>query len=416
MKPRVSVEEVERRLHAKYGDLIQIQRETFVDTHKPAIFIDKEFGAWRAVVKDVCSGHLSRKRRAAEARGKRPNFTPEGLKRLTGRPSRYTVHDIVEAASQCQTMSEFKTRFPQQFNACANRGWKAEVYKVLPKRPKLLYSIDEITTIALQYETRTKFYKGDAGAYAAAIRLRVLDNVCQHMRVPFERRDVNGLKSVYRISFDDGAVYIGLSIYPYKRLDQHLQAEGVVLRHVRKTGQIPKLEILHKDLNGPSASKMEAAEVDKHKKSGCIVLNKAKAGSHGGSKTYSDCEIIRIAQRYSTISEWASNHGGSYNSAKKRGIQAQCTSHMKTLKRKWSLELAMEEGKKYSSRKDWQAHSNRSYVLVAKAGRLDEVIPSQLKKWDKESALAEKAKYKTHGQWSRSSPGSYNYWNKNIRN
>ncbi|HEY5236239.1 MAG TPA: hypothetical protein VIJ14_08690, partial [Rhabdochlamydiaceae bacterium] len=53
---KVTEEIVKERIFNKHGDTVSLKENTFISTHKPAIFIDRDFGEWSCSVKSVMKG------------------------------------------------------------------------------------------------------------------------------------------------------------------------------------------------------------------------------------------------------------------------------------------------------------------------------------------------------------------------
>jgi len=61
-KSTMSAEEVQLKLNILYGDIVILKKETYVNTHVVATFIDKDYGEWETTPNSVLSGHLNYKR------------------------------------------------------------------------------------------------------------------------------------------------------------------------------------------------------------------------------------------------------------------------------------------------------------------------------------------------------------------
>ena len=59
---RLSVDQIQNRLNELYNGLIQLKKESYTDTHKKALFIDKDYGEWETTSNSVLAGHLNKKR------------------------------------------------------------------------------------------------------------------------------------------------------------------------------------------------------------------------------------------------------------------------------------------------------------------------------------------------------------------
>jgi len=49
--------EIKRRIALKHGDCVTIDESTYIDTNHRSLFVDKDYGSWRAFVRDVVAGH-----------------------------------------------------------------------------------------------------------------------------------------------------------------------------------------------------------------------------------------------------------------------------------------------------------------------------------------------------------------------
>ena len=83
---------------------------------------------------------------------------------------------------------------------------------------------------------------------------------------------------------------------------------------------------------------------------------------------------IEEAKKYETITEWRSNCN-SYTYASRKGWVGECTKHM-TLSKKprgyWTLELCIEEAKKYKTVSEWQKNSGSSFTTARNNGWYEE--------------------------------------------
>jgi hypothetical protein len=57
MTKRISIEVVEERVKAAHGDVVTLNRETYVGVAKKATFVDRDYGEWTAFVTNVTLGH-----------------------------------------------------------------------------------------------------------------------------------------------------------------------------------------------------------------------------------------------------------------------------------------------------------------------------------------------------------------------
>ena len=60
--PKISVEEVNDRVFRVHGNTIKMDPSTYAGIHTPCVFIDRDFGEWRASPGNVINGHGHKKR------------------------------------------------------------------------------------------------------------------------------------------------------------------------------------------------------------------------------------------------------------------------------------------------------------------------------------------------------------------
>ena len=90
------------------------------------------------------------------------------------------AQEILSAALLCKTYKEFQTRFPYQ-HAAAMRRDREKFLSHLVERP-VKWTREKIEQAALQCKSRDEFKKRFGGAYKAAKKLKVFEEVCMHMK------------------------------------------------------------------------------------------------------------------------------------------------------------------------------------------------------------------------------------------
>lgn len=97
-------------------------------------------------------------------------------------------------------------------------------------------------TEALKYKTRTKFFNDSKGAYKAAKREGWLDEICSHMEI---NHDIYK-RCVYAYEFPDNHVYVGITCNIERRKLEHMKlSKSPVLRYIEKTKLQPKFVLLN---------------------------------------------------------------------------------------------------------------------------------------------------------------------------
>jgi hypothetical protein len=104
---------------------------------------------------------------------------------LGGYVTVWNTEAIIKEASKYRTRFAFQGGSPAAYNAAHRKKILDMVCSHMkPARPGDWRDPKAIAKEASKYKTRTGFYKGSGGAYAAARRAGIMDDVCQHMDHP----------------------------------------------------------------------------------------------------------------------------------------------------------------------------------------------------------------------------------------
>jgi predicted GIY-YIG superfamily endonuclease len=152
-----------------------------------------------------------------------------------------------------------------------NRVTKHMVWKTWPRD---VWNLKTISREAKKFKTRSEFMKMSSGAYAAALKLGILNKVCSHTVTPCSDK----LRSVYSIEFEDRSVYVGLTVNYSNRLQQHINHDV----HKEKMKMLKYKFVKSNDWHNPVDGQIaEKKLIEKYRKNGWIVLNKSNYGSLG---------------------------------------------------------------------------------------------------------------------------------------
>lgn len=284
--------------------------------------------------------------------------------------------------------------------------------------------------------------------------------------------EFSDLRCIYAYEIIElNTVYVGLTSDIKRRDRDHLFSEKECLyKLIKEKGvSFPKPKILEEKLDSETARLREGYWCDKYKNNGWDILNKAKTGGLGGSVkkwtnkrlqdeankyktrgefsikspnaasvasrrklidklfinhpnngynenskicgfwTFDEC--LLSASKYSSNKEWRDNEPGAYNSSIKNKWLNECRKHMKVCKNSgyWTLDLCLEESKKYQTPSDWSKNSSGSYSVAHKHGWIDKCISHMNKKkiWTKEECIKISKKYNKKIEWLRDDKNSY---------
>lgn len=87
----------------------------------------------------------------------------------------------VKAARQCKSKRELVMKFGGAFGAIKRNNWIEEIEDILDTNYNN-YCYHKCQTEALQYTTRSQFYRACPGEYSKAKKQNILDSICSHMK------------------------------------------------------------------------------------------------------------------------------------------------------------------------------------------------------------------------------------------
>ena len=297
---------------------------------------------------------------------------------------KYTDADILDAASKCNSRSEFIRLYPALYNAAWKRGMLVQLKQLLPQSGRAAYTDDELFRHAQQFKTAADWrHFGDSevasgsashfiaarnrgreffdrccahmdtatygdeelfasakaflhrgewkdaapGYYQAATRRGILDKCCTHMTPA--ANPYAGDYVIYAYEFEDRHVYVGLSFVPDARNFQH-RVRGPVFRHAVVCPNYQH-RIVERDIPTPSAAgEAEHKWMEYYRASGWTLLNKVKAGGTGAvlKQKWTKELVMAEARKYKTKQEWIDNSQFTYRLAKKMGWFDEAAAHM----------------------------------------------------------------------------------------
>lgn len=133
----------------------------------------------------------------------------------------------------------------------------------------------------------------------------------------YERKRV-----IYSYVFPDNSVYIGLTCQPKQRHHQHMTTENsTVFQYMNRTLQIPEWNILTDFVDQNESKKLEGYYLNRYKKRGYSILNKAKTGCIGGGiLTVTIDKSIEFAKQCKTRTEMCKKHRRYYDLLLSEGL------------------------------------------------------------------------------------------------
>lgn len=319
------------------------------------------------------------------------------------KPETYTEEEIRNISLEYQTRDEFHKKDGGAYLAAHRRGILDDVCSHMEelRRPKGFYSKGYCHVVALDYQTREDFRRGNGYAYQLAFKEGWLDDICGHMKA------VGNLKKrlIYVYTFADGYAYVGLTDDVKRRKYEHLhkiEKKGIspVYQHYRKTGANYEYKELTDWLDADTAARMEDDYIKQYKADGWKMLNSVKGGALGRTtgNNLTAKKIRAIVSRYEYVEDFRDGEPKVYGHLCSRQEFSKYCSGLKRRKKPmgyWDLEKALAVIPECETREIFNKRYCQAYRIVKAAGLLTKYYPEKVKpkcKWTLE-ACANAARY-----------------------
>lgn len=285
-----------------------------------------------------------------------------------------------------------------------------------------LSAIDSLKAIALKFSTRSAFRRKAWSAYTQALKMGVLDEVCQHMPQnarklarKFTLRELEEIASRYhsRTAF----LTLDRLAYEYARKHNLLQQ---ICKNMTKAITHPEL---HPQDENIDALRLRAAKFKSRTSfktmdpKAFICAKKMKwldeICKHMQKRQHWDNEsVFAEAMKYQTRDSFRKSSPGAYHYARAKNIIDDVSAHMKRL-RPAGQDLDIEEIRnaalRYSNKTDFRRNESTLYSRAEKNGILNEVCKHMVrkKKWTDQAIKMECKKYKSKKEFRKSNLAAY---------
>lgn len=287
--------------------------------------------------------------------------------------------NVLNEALKYSIISEFTKKSNGAYESALRNSWINEVYLHMKSPIKTMnyWSKEQCKTEALKYSTKMDFRNNSSSAYTIASRNKWIKDICKHM-IPqgnIEKR------FIYKASFLDNSIYVGLTCNLNKRLQQHLNDKNSsVYKYKIESNSEPIFELVSNILySKDEAAELEEFLIEEYKRYGFNILNKVKGGGLGSCKIYWTFDKIKEqALLYTNRTEFQQNNGGAYTAAQRNGWLDKIYEHMEIIKKQnyWNIERSIEESKKYTTIKDFKNKSSRAYRVCVENKVIKELFPN----------------------------------------
>lgn len=351
----------------------------------------------------------------------------------TSKPKGYWSYEkCLEVAKTCSTRKEFATKFHNAYYKSIEKGWidKFGLFNDEKEDKKVSWTKESVEKIARNYKYKSDFAKDNSGAYDAALRkgwMKEFDWFEPKIRGSFDRN-----AKIYVIygyfDFQNKTCYIGLSMNIKKRHAEHKlknrdtgKYDSAMEYFSNKYGFLPKPTLLEEELTASEAQKQEDYYIKFFSDRGYNLLNKAKAGSLGGTfKKWTKETCYEEAKKYKTLAEFRDNANTAYSVSLENNWLEDYTWLERKLVSKWTEDLCKKESKKYKTITEFRENSYGAYLAARKNNWLkDYTWLEETFRWTEETCMTEAKKYKLRSEFHDKSHGAYrvardNGWLKNY--
>lgn len=325
---------------------------------------------------------------------------------------RWTQEACLRSSKKYKTLGGWIRGEPVAYAASKRQGWFEECSGHLKRKhkPAGYWTKARLVQEAKKYKNRSEFRRLAPSAYLSASVKGYLYETCKHMR----RLGNLFVRGLYVFEYPDRSVYVGLTCDYDRRYREHMAQNRLLIRKSRLGGQV--FTPLNKFYPAHIAAEKESKLIEKYRRAGWSILNRASAGSLGGSYVKWTREAcLAEGRKHATKSKWTLESPSSITIAYRRGWIEECSAHMKRTRKPhgyWNRDRCLKEAKKYKSVRAWYRGSPSSYTLACKNGWyrnivIDLGLKRQNSRWSKTLCIEEAKKHATSVDWRKESRRCY---------
>lgn len=216
------------------------------------------------------------------------------IRKFLKRENRYKweYDDLKEVSSKYDNIKDFRKDYIGAYIAIRRTGLVDELCGHM-KETNIKWSDDMILEEAKKYKTKIEFMKNSSSAYYASLKRGLHERSCAHM----EPSGGAYKRCLYLCTFEDGAVYVGLTFCVREReLRRRLDANDPVTIYKKNTGLEYTVRQITDFLEAKEASKREEIVRMRLISQGKNVLNRAKGGSLG--TVYGEQKVSKVEKKF----------------------------------------------------------------------------------------------------------------------
>lgn len=292
---------------------------------------------------------------------------------------KWTKKAIFECVNVCSSYLEFREKFPGAYAFALKRKWNKEIELILPKE-RTTWSEEHIRTCFGECKTIHEVYKKCPSAINAAKAMRIYEELCLNLTrgvsKPYteqEIRDfVNTLK--YQQEFAErNRAMMNAAI----RLGIYEELKNSLLPNPPKGKSLEEYIKLASDYDTRGQFKKA------HAGAYAIIISKEgwaeKCFAHmkyACRPKRTNQEILESASKHPSIIAWRQSDPGAYHAARKRGLFAEATKHMRrpANHKRISDAFCIEMSKNYDVIKDFKTEHPNVYAAICKRGKEFQIL------------------------------------------
>lgn len=252
---------------------------------------------------------------------------------------KYSVEFIENFARQFHYRRDFAKASPSIYNCAIKRHILDRVCQHMKrlrppraKTPKEHWDRTSAEAALAKCETKKEFREKYPRAYSHAVRHGYWKEISEGMG---NLGDFN-MRRIYVFEFADHHAYVGLSCDTDRRQTEHMRDASPVGEHIVNECDDWKFFVLTDWLDKDAAGRKEEEMIEAYKAKGWIMLNRAPGGGlgHARDAMYSIGQIAGVAAGYDTKQEFKKGEPSMYSFAYRHGFLDKVCKHMRSGRKK----------------------------------------------------------------------------------
>ena len=251
---------------------------------------------------------------------------------------------------------------------------------LFPKHKKQGHDRESVLPLMKQYKHCVDFQRAHPAMYRW---VRLHDRSLLTMFTPKANAATRG---IYAYEFQDRTAYVGLTYNFAKRDQDHKSKErSPVYKHIAETGHSPEMKVLVDiRLTVDEAKQQEATWIERYRREGWRMLNRARAGALGTWRKakYTQQQIDEAVAQCDTRKEFKQRFPSIFYYADRHHIPID----LHTPRPSMPLEELKATASQYATRGELKKHNPKAYNIAVKRHLLDTLYPGQSRQqWSRES-------------------------------